>query len=186
MSIAGVVATYLGFWDYIKYVDLVSAGAHVTPEFRQKYGKYLDWKNIPQKFMYKDFTPANRIKTKEEHMSVLNQLGFTRRDEISHVISKFERGLADPLNFPLMADDLSNLPPAYVLACEYDTLRDDAILYAQRLEDAGNEVVLDYQRHGWHGSIQFSKTLLTTTFANNVYTNVTQYIKNTICGDDCL
>ena len=94
------------------------------------------------------------------------------------MISIFETGLADPLNFPLMAEDLSNLPSAYVQASEYDTLRDDALLYAGRLEESGNKVVLDYQEHGWHGNIQFAQTWLTTTSPVNVYHNVTRFIRN--------
>ena len=117
---------------------------------------------------------------------MLKDLGFTDLNEILKVISIFEPGLADPLNFPLMAEDLSNLPPAYVQASEYDTLRDDALLYAGRLEESGNKVVLDYQKHGWHGNIQFSQTLLTTTSAVNVYRNVTRFIRNVLLENEQL
>lgn len=183
-SVSGVIASYLGFWDYIKYIDLMLAGAHVTPEFRQKYGKYVNWKQIPKKYVPNDYEPPRRIRTPNEHMSILNKLDFARRDEINHVISKFETGLADPLNFPLMAEDLSNLPPAYILACEYDTLRDDALLYAHRLEHAGNKVVLDYHKHGWHGHMFFAKTLLTTTSPIHVYNYSTQFISDIMLEDD--
>jgi acetyl esterase/lipase len=36
-----------------------------------------------------------------------------------------------------MATDLTNLPSAYVVTCQYDVLRDDGILYARRLQDSG-------------------------------------------------
>ena len=156
------------------------SGAHITPEFREKYGKYVDWKQIPTKCVPNDYEPPMRIKTPEEHVSVLNKL----REEISHVISNFETGLADPFNFPLMAEDLSNLPPAYILACEYDTLRDDALLYAHRLEQAGNKVVLDYHEHGWHGHMFFAKTLLTTTSPIHAYNNSTHFISGIMLEDD--
>jgi acetyl esterase len=44
---------------------------------------------------------------------------------------------ADPRISPLRASDLSGLPPALLLAADVDPVRDDSVLYAARLVDAG-------------------------------------------------
>lgn len=55
---------------------------------------------------------------------------------------------ADAYAAPARAEDLSGLPPAYVVACEYDPLRDEAIAYAARMLESGVSVEL----HTWPGT----------------------------------
>ena len=49
----------------------------------------------------------------------------------------------EPYASPVLAPDLSGLPPAIVLTAERDTLRRDGDLYAERLRAAGVDVVHD-------------------------------------------
>ncbi len=49
----------------------------------------------------------------------------------------------DPYAAPLLAGDFSGLPPAAILAAEYDPLAADAEAYAARLAEAG--VPLDFE-----------------------------------------
>ncbi|MEU4715809.1 alpha/beta hydrolase [Micromonospora purpureochromogenes] len=64
-------------------------------------------------------------------------------------------GAADvpALAAPARATDLSGLPPAFVVACEFDPLRDEAIDYAHRLIQAGVRTELRYYPGTFHASI---------------------------------
>jgi len=53
---------------------------------------------------------------------------------------------------PARAEDLTGLPPSYVAVCEFDPLRDEGIVYAQRLVQAGVPVELHLYPGTFHGS----------------------------------
>lgn len=65
----------------------------------------------------------------------------------------------DPYASPLLADDLTGLPPAYVLTCECDPLRDEGEAYAARLAAAGVPVESHRVRGHLHGSIYLTRLL---------------------------
>ncbi|UVE93833.1 alpha/beta hydrolase [Dietzia sp. B32] len=53
---------------------------------------------------------------------------------------------------PAMTDDLANVAPTLLVVAEYDTMRDEALAYAQRLEESGVETVVhryDDMAHGF-------------------------------------
>jgi len=78
---------------------------------------------------------------------------FMTRDKVSaswrHYLGS---AAASPYAAPARASDLSGLPPAYIATAEFDPNRDEAIIYAQRLMEAGVPVELHQWRGTFHGS----------------------------------
>jgi acetyl esterase/lipase len=61
-------------------------------------------------------------------------------------------GEVSPYASPAIAEDLTGLPPAYVTAMEFDPLRDEDIIYALRMLQAGVQVELHSLPGTFHGS----------------------------------
>jgi acetyl esterase len=65
----------------------------------------------------------------------------------------------DPRASPLLRADLSRLPPALVLTAGYDPLRDEGLMYSQRLSEAGNKATHICFERQIHGFITMGKVL---------------------------
>lgn len=63
----------------------------------------------------------------------------------------------DPKLSPLFEGNLSGLPPAWVLTCGLDPLRDEGKLYVDKLREAGVEVEHSYEKTMPHGFLNFAK-----------------------------
>ena len=79
----------------------------------------------------------------------------------------------------MIGEDLTDLPKAYVIACEYDVLRDDAILYSRRLNDAGVETELRIGEKAWHG-IMFRSNQITMTKGDKMTEDMVAFISDSV------
>lgn len=59
---------------------------------------------------------------------------------MKHYVSS-EQQFHDPLVAPILAEDLSGLPPALVITAQYDPLRDEGADFARKLSAAGVDVI---------------------------------------------
>ena len=67
--------------------------------------------------------------------------------------AEIEKVFMNPYFAPLMADDVSKLPPAYIVTANNDVVRDDGAMYAYRLREAGNKVTYRHWHSGFHNIV---------------------------------
>ncbi|CAI5456309.1 unnamed protein product [Caenorhabditis angaria] len=76
--------------------------------------------------------------------------------EAQELLEKF---MMDPSFSPLMRKDLSGMPESLVITCEFDILRDEGLIYANRLEkDNVSTTTINYE-NGFHAMLNFHSEL---------------------------
>lgn len=91
----------------------------------------------------------------------------------NHYVTRNEEQ-TDPYVAPLLAADVSNLPPAFVITAENDVLRDEGLAYAKRLQDAGGKVESILEEGLVHG--YFSNVLLFSDRIKAVIAKMAQFL----------
>ncbi|XP_053226080.1 arylacetamide deacetylase-like 4 [Podarcis raffonei] len=117
-------------------VDPVIKGAHIPPDVREKYRKWISADNIPEEFKARGYVPNAPAPFSEE------------------IYEQHKRGL-EARFAPLLAEDdiIRQLPETFLLTCEYDVLRDDGLLYKKRLEDNGVPVTHHHLTDAGHAGL---------------------------------
>ncbi|XP_038871441.1 arylacetamide deacetylase-like 4 [Salvelinus namaycush] len=138
-------------------------GNHIPAEMRLAFKEWLSPEHLPPE-----------CKVRGELQQVHSALDYN--GEVYH---KIKAGL-DPEVSPLLAEDavIRLTPPAFILTCEYDVLRDDGILYRKRLLDLGLDVTWYHVPDGFHGLVDFfKKGWLTFPSATQAINSIVSYVK---------
>ncbi|KAL0973534.1 hypothetical protein UPYG_G00205550 [Umbra pygmaea] len=159
------------FWsEYLtsdkNFFRAMMANTHNTPESAALL-KFVNWSAfLPESYWGKYNYSAPSVVLKETESGSDGPL----------------RSIADPRASPLLVPDadLLSLPKAYVLTCEYDVLRDDGIMYAERLRHAGVQVTHKHYASGFHGALMF--TLWPTDFmiARTMTENLIKWLQHNL------
>ena len=139
-------------------VALFQNNSHISPSTKQSLAKsHFNVDRLPEKY----------------------RSGYTRPsldygDE--KIWNEVKDKLMDPYFSPLVAESLTDLPMSYVFAAEHDPLRDDGMLYAARLREAGTKVKHVHSDIGVHGLMSFG----VTTEAKDCLCEMTKFISENL------
>jgi len=118
-----------------------SAGGNLTAVITQMARDQHGPRLVFQLLIYPGAAFAAQTPSKKENAEGY----FLTLDDMNWFEGHYLSSKADRLNpmaSPLLAKDMSNLPPALVLTAEYDPLRDEGEQYGQRLREAGVPVIM--------------------------------------------
>ncbi|MEI6434911.1 MAG: alpha/beta hydrolase [Bacteroidota bacterium] len=94
---------------------------------------------------------------KPSYIEFADGFGLTR-DAMKWFWDKYLENVSDAVNprvAPLLARDLSGLPPTLIIVSGFDPLRDEGIAYAKRLKEAGVQVKLSVYEDMIHGFLSY-------------------------------
>ena len=111
----------------------------------------------------KDYTTTTRTSKKHGNENVYN--------EIKGII-------LDPNFAPMLRSELAGLPTTYITIGEYDVVRDENILFADRLEEAGVTVVRRWYPLGLHGMLPYFMDPFILTDGKKCMRDFIDYAKN--------
>ena len=153
---------YLLYWrgnEGAKYLDSILANNHTTAALKQsKYASYVSTSLLTEEIQ--NTLPAGFSNSKHNSESSLSK--------------EFEKTMLNPLFSPLLADDLSKMPPSFLLVGGYDVLRDDGLLFAERLSKAGVPTRKVMKEDGFHGMWSFTRLKI----GRDALADVAYYLKS--------
>ncbi|KAK3793171.1 hypothetical protein RRG08_009470 [Elysia crispata] len=166
----GYASIYLGLGEGNgdAHGEIFKSNRHVSVQFRtkSKYAAYINKTNLPEKYRTSE---RDSPMMHEPH----NETVFQR---IKHLV-------VDPRFSPLMADDVSGLPRTHIVAQRFDVVRDDGLLYAKRLRDAGVETSV-HTGNGFHiDHIKLTPEFLHSKTGAEAIDGICRFVTNAVKQD---
>jgi len=139
------------------YIEDMMKNEHVSVDVWEEFGDIVSHLYLPKDLISKDYRPL--------------------RPETTRKSNALERSLTEPYNFPLVEEDVADMPQTLVITKEHDCLRDEGYIYTRRLRNAGNDVTHIHDNRGWHGDISYLDYPLEIKVALEIAEKITDFIK---------
>ncbi len=142
----------------IEQLSFMATGNFTTKSLRDKCRRLVNYRLLPHHMVPHDYKRYDVIVPADDKSERLEKLA------------------SDPRIAPLMAEDLTDLPPAFILTVKVDGLRDEGIIYAKRLEQSGVKVKWMHLPDTFHGVLSFYKGIFGFEAATRGQSYVIQYL----------
>ncbi|KRX98268.1 Twinkle protein, mitochondrial, partial [Trichinella pseudospiralis] len=136
-SIVRWMLVYLGL--DVEHVPKVLRSDHVDPIRQFRLLQAVQHDQLPPEFLDPSY-----------YKKPLPKLNNTESSEAMHRVQSY---LLDWQVSPLLQQDMSDLPKALVLTCEFDPLRDEGYFYVHRLRQAGVNASWIHYSTGFHAML---------------------------------
>lgn len=153
-----------------------SAGGNIAAAV-SKMAKDLNGPNIVAQVLYYPITSFldEDFSSRQKYASGYYLLSRTVMERARDAYTPEPEMWTSPYASLLHADDLENLPPTFIITAEYDPLRDEGELFAEKLYESGVPVEVLRFNGMMHGFVSFYEVMRGSNFALN---KSVAYLKN--------
>jgi len=181
-----IISWYMGIYEndkgYLELLESLENHHHLLlvedKKLLEKYKSYLDPQKIPSEFKSGKIYYKNYESTESAvyPISKLEKTSILLRDSN---INKQIKKLFNQDASPLLADrkHLVGLPKAYFIIFEWDELKDEGILYAQRLKEAMVDVKINFVENAFHGMAALTHKISGFESARKIQKDLIEYMK---------
>ena len=134
------LAFILGLWWNLNESQkvLLKSGKFTTPQLATKCKRLVDLSLLPEALIQDGYAPDDHV-AEQTNDDVIRLSGI----------------ISDPRVSPLLVEDLGDLPESLVVTVQWDSLRDEGIIYGKRLQQAGNAVTWQHFPRTFHGVLNW-------------------------------
>ncbi|RUS78441.1 hypothetical protein EGW08_013815 [Elysia chlorotica] len=153
--IAYLLAAYFGLGPQARsYSSVIAEGGHIPLKVQKEYSKHVDRSRLYEQEHHVDVKFPKQDVNGNIRDPYSPARGDTENPSLDWELHKLlANKVTDPMFSPFFAEDVSVAPPTFLHVAEFDVLRDEGLLYASKLRDAGVKVKTHLSKGGVHGEI---------------------------------
>ena len=178
----GVCETNPNYMEILRGIEELKPFSLIEDkEMLDKYKTYLDVSKIPDEYKSGNSYYSDYEKNKDTIYlrDKLDNANIFLKDSSSRDLAKklFSRDIS-----PLFAERkyLVGLPKAYFVIFEWDQLKDEGLLYAERLREAGVEVRISFYENAFHGMANQVDKINGFQKSRDIQKDLIDYLKSNI------